>query len=39
MKQARNIEELTSGQMTLEEARNVMCLRNNPEDKFPAWAG
>jgi len=31
MEQAHRTEELTSWQMTLKEARNVMWLRNNPE--------
>ena len=31
MEQAHNTEELTSGQMPLEEARDVMWLRSNPE--------
>jgi hypothetical protein len=31
MEQAHNTEELTSGQMTLEEARDAMCPRRSPE--------
>ena len=31
MKQAHKTEELTLWQITLEEARNAICPRNNPE--------